>query len=71
MPKGTLLVILDVQVTRFQALSETASDTVGGVHALQFFCVLRNPETDEAYGAPIFVKADFKALGLMGALNQL
>lgn len=69
MPKGTVPVILDVQVTRFHALSEKARYTVGGVHALQFYYVLRNPETGEAYGAPKFVKADFKALGGQAAIE--
>lgn len=69
MPQGTLPVILDVQVTRFHALSEKARYTVGGVHALQFYYVLRNPESGEAYGAPKFVKADFKALGGQAAIE--
>lgn len=69
MPAGTVPVLLDVQVTRFHALSEKARYTVGGVHALQFYYVLRNPETGEAYGAPKFVKADFKALGGMAAIE--
>lgn len=69
MPAGTVPVILDVQVTRFHALSEKARYTVGGVHALQFYYVLRNPETGEAYGAPKFVKADFKALGGIAAIE--
>lgn len=69
MPAGTIPVILDVQVTRFHALSEKARYTVGGVHALQFYYVLRNPETGEAYGAPKFVKADFKALGGQAAIE--
>lgn len=69
MPEGTVPVILDVQVTRFHALSEKARYTVGGVHALQFYYVLRNPETGEAYGAPKFVKADFKALGGQAAIE--
>jgi len=69
LPKGSIPVILDVQVTRFHALSEKARYTVGGVHALQFYYVLRNPETGEAYGAPKFVKADFKALGGQAAID--
>ena len=63
MGDGNVPVFLDVQVTRFHALTEKARYTVGGVHALQFKYVLRNPETGEAYGEPKFVKADFKAYG--------
>ena len=69
MPKGTVPAILDVKVTRFHALSEKARYTIGGVHALQFEYVLRNPATGEAYSAPKFVKADLKAFGGQAAIN--
>ncbi|SHL41825.1 hypothetical protein SAMN05444414_11382 [Roseovarius marisflavi] len=69
MDHGTVPVILDVIVTRFHALSEKARYTIGGVHAVQFKFVLRNPETGEAYGEPKFVKADFKAYGGQMAIN--
>lgn len=69
MPEGGIPAILDVTVTRFHALSEKARYTVGGVHAVQFEYVLRNPATGEAYGAPKFVKADFNALGGQAAIS--
>ncbi len=69
MDHGTVPVVLDVIVTRFHALSEKARYTVGGVHAVQFKFILRNPETGEAYGEPRFVKADFKAYGGQLAIN--
>ncbi|SLN14352.1 hypothetical protein ROG8370_00350 [Roseovarius gaetbuli] len=69
MDHGTVPVMLDVMVTRFHALSEKARYTIGGVHAVQFKFVLRNPETGEAYGEPRFVKADFKAYGGQLAIN--
>ena len=69
MDHGTVPVMLDVMVTRFHALSEKARYTIGGVHAVQFKFVLRNPETGEAYGEPKFVKADFKAYGGQMAIN--
>ncbi|MEQ8903069.1 MAG: hypothetical protein RID11_04825 [Roseovarius sp.] len=69
MPKGAVPAILDVRVTRFHALSEKARYTIGGVHAVQFEYVLRNPATGEAYGAPKLVKADFKAFGGQAAIN--
>lgn len=65
---GGVPVMLDVEVTRFHALTEKARYTVGGVHALQFAYRLRDPETGEAYGEPKFVKADFKALGGVRAI---
>ena len=69
MPRGAVPAVLDVTVTRFHALSEKARYTIGGVHAVQFEFVLRNPDTGEAYGAPKFVKADFKAFGGQKAIN--
>ncbi|GAW35047.1 hypothetical protein RA2_02106 [Roseovarius sp. A-2] len=69
MPKGAVPAVLDVTVTRFHALSEKARYTIGGVHAVQFEFVLRNPDTGEAYGAPKFVKADLKAFGGQKAIN--
>ncbi|MGK7653081.1 DUF6778 family protein [Roseovarius sp. B08] len=52
MRSGHVPAVLDIQVTRFHALTEKARYTVGGVHALQFRMLLRNPETGVAYGAP-------------------
>lgn len=69
MAPGKVPVILDIQMTRFHALTEKARYTTGGVHALQFYMTLRNPETGIAYGEPQFVKADFKALGGRAAIN--
>jgi len=69
LPRGAVPAVLDVTVTRFHALSEKARYTIGGVHAVQFEYVLRHPATGEAYGAPKFVKADFKAFGGQKAIN--
>ena len=63
MEPGAVPVVMDVEVTRFHALTEKARYTIGGVHAIQFKMQLRNPETGQAYGEPHLVKADFKALG--------
>ena len=69
MQPGHVPAILDIQVTRFHALTEKARYTVGGVHSLQFHMQLRNPETGATYGEPQFVKADFKALGGQAAIK--
>lgn len=69
MQPGHVPAALDIQVTRFHALTEKARYTVGGVHSLQFHMQLRNPETGMAYGEPQFVKADFKALGGQAAIK--
>lgn len=69
LPQGNVPVLLDVEVTRFHALTEKARYTVGGVHAIQFKVRLLNPETGEAYTEPRFIKADFKAFGGARAIN--
>lgn len=68
-PKGNVPVIMDVQITRFHALSQKARYTIGGVHAIQFAVILRNPETGTILGSPRHVRADFKALGGAEALT--
>ncbi len=65
---GSVPAMLDIEVTRFHALTEKARYTVGGVHALQFKMLLRDLETGEAFSEPHFVKADFKALGGQAAV---
>ena len=62
-------VTLDIEVTRFHALTEKARYTVGGVHAIQFNMQLRDPETGAPLGEPHFVKADFRALGGQAAVR--
>ncbi len=69
MQPGHVPAVLDVEVTRFHALTEKARYTTGGVHAVQFKMVLRHPETGAAYGEPQLVKADFKALGGQAAIS--
>jgi len=63
LPQGTVPVVLDVELTKFHALSEKARYTIGGVHAIQFTYTLRDPATGAALTEPAFVKADFKAFG--------
>lgn len=60
---GLVPVVLEVEVTRFHALTEKARYTIGGVHALQFKMQMRNPQTGQVYGEPHVIKADFRALG--------
>lgn len=69
MTPGDIPVALDVEVTRFHALTEKARYSVGGVHSIQFKMQLRDPQTGSIYGTPQFVKADFKALGGRKALE--
>ena len=67
--QGAVPVLVDIQVTRFHALTEKARYTTGGVHAVQFEMRLLNPETGVAYTEPRQIKADFKAFGGARAIN--
>ncbi|MDZ7711415.1 MAG: DUF6778 family protein [Roseovarius sp.] len=69
MPEGAVPVVLDVELTKFHALSEKARYTIGGVHAIQFTYTLRDAGTGAALTPPKFVKADFKALGGQAAIT--
>lgn len=62
-------VVLDIEVTRFHALTEKARYTVGGVHALQFTMQYRDPDTGAALSAPKHVKADFRGFGGKAAIE--
>lgn len=61
--------VLDIEVTRFHALTEKARYTVGGVHAIQFIMQMRDAGTGAPLSEPKFVKADFKALGGQEAIR--
>ena len=69
LPEGAVPVVLDVELSKFHALSEKARYTIGGVHAIQFTYTLRDPETGAALTEPKFVKADFRALGGQAAIS--
>lgn len=65
---GGMPVLLDVQVTRFHALSEKARYTIGGMHSIHFTATLRHPETGAPYGPAKPIKASFKAYGGQAAI---
>ncbi|MFK7937792.1 MAG: DUF6778 family protein [Roseovarius sp.] len=67
--QGSVPVLVDIEVSRFHALTEKARYTTGGVHSLQFTMRLLNPETGVAYTEPREIKADFKAFGGARAIN--
>jgi hypothetical protein len=69
LPEGNLPVNVDVEVTRFHALTEKARYTIGGVHSVQFKLTLTDPETGAALTEPRLIKADFKAYGGARALS--
>ncbi|WP_338548255.1 DUF6778 family protein [Roseovarius phycicola] len=69
LPQGSVPVVLDIQVTRFHALTEKARYTVGGVHDMEFLLILRHPETGAMLNQPHPVTADLKAFGGRAALD--
>ena len=66
---GQYPVILDVQVTRFHALTEKARYTTGGVHSIKFYVMLRDAKTGQPISQPDHVEADFRALGGQAAVQ--
>lgn len=67
--EGDVPVILDIQVTRFHALTEKARYTVGGVHSIKFRMALRDAKTGEFLSEPHIVEADLAAFGGQQAIN--
>jgi hypothetical protein len=65
---GARPVRLDVQVTRFHALSEKARYTVGGIHDIDFRYRLVDVETGLPIGPTKEINADLKALGGQAAM---
>ncbi len=67
--QGPRAVILDVEVTRFHALTEKARYTVGGVHNIIFNLVLRDAQTGLPMSEPHLVEVDLDAFGGQQAID--
>lgn len=65
---GSRRVVVDIEVTRFHALTERARYTVGGRHAIRFSLSVRDAETGEILSGPREVDASFGALGGQAAI---
>ena len=61
--EGTTPITVELEVTRFHALTERARYTIGGEHEIEFIFTVRNAETGEALTGPIPVDLTFRALG--------
>lgn len=64
-------VVLDIQLTRFHALTEKARYTVGGVHDLHFFVTLIDAKSGQKVTEPYHVMTEVKAYGGMKALDAM
>lgn len=67
--KGAKAVDLDIDVTRFHALTEKARFSIGGVHSITFSVTLKDPNTGKALGPARVVHADLKAYGGQEAID--
>jgi uncharacterized protein DUF6778 len=66
---GPATVDLDIQVTRFHALTEKARYTTGGVHSISFYLAVRDPKTGALLMPVRMVRADLDAFGGQQAIN--
>ena len=66
---GPVKADLEIVVKRFHALTEKARYTTGGVHAITFDMVLKDPVTGEQLTPPREVRADLEAFGGQQAIN--
>jgi len=60
---GPVAVAVEVQITRFHALTEKARYTTGGVHAITFDLAVKDPQTGGLLMPVRSVRADLKAFG--------
>ncbi len=66
--EGALPVLVDIEVTRFHALTEKTRYTVGGVHSIKFNMTVRDPATDAVILPTREISADLKGYGGARAL---
>lgn len=60
---------VEIEVTRFHALTEVARYTIGGTHSLTFILTLRDPKTGEVIDGPRKIKRDLEAYGGQDAID--
>jgi hypothetical protein len=63
-------VTVDVEVTRFHALSEKTRYSVGGVHAMRYRLTVRDAASGAVLDGPRLVVADYRAAGGRRALDE-
>lgn len=65
---GSIKVDLDIEVTRFHALTEKARYTTGGLHSISFDMAIKDPETGALLVPVRKVRADLAGFGGQQAL---
>lgn len=63
-------VIVEVEVTRFHALTEKTRRTIGGVHSIRFLLTVRDAVSGEVIDGPRQVVADVRASGGSAAIEE-
>jgi len=66
---GTTPITVELELTRFHALTERTRYTIGGEHEIEFIFTVRHADTGEALTGPIPVDLTFRALGGSRALE--
>lgn len=67
--QGAVPVQIDIEVTRFHALTERARYTIGGEHEIEFVLTVRHAETGQLLSGPRDVVLEFRAYGGQQALD--
>ena len=67
---GSTPVIVELEVTRFHALTERARYTIGGEHEVEFLFTVRDAETGRALTGPRNVDLTFRAFGGQRAIES-
>lgn len=61
--KGATPVLVDIEVSRFHALSEKARYTFGGVHNINFFLTVRDAQSGQVLISRRHIRADLEGFG--------
>lgn len=64
-------IVVDLQITRFHALTEKTRYTVGGKHEIMFFLTLIDAETGQILAKPRLIETNFEAYGGARALEAM
>ena len=63
-------VTVDIEVTRFHAVTEKVRYTFGGTYSMKFLVTLHDAQTGEEIGAPRFIDASHPASGGQKAIDE-
>jgi len=67
--QGSTPVIVELEVTRFHALTERARYTIGGEHEVEFLFTVRDAQTGQALTGPRNIDLTFRAFGGQRAID--